>query len=91
MLNMRMLEKCIDACKEGEYLYFAIKNETVVKDIPMYSYTIYDHELLNEDFITGLKLLYNEDDLESSLIEGKMRICGFTFANTFEEIEKDLA
>lgn len=90
MLNMRMLEKCITACKEGEYLYFGIKSETVVKGIPRYSYTIYGHELLDDDFITGLKLLYNEDNLECSLMEDKTRICGFTFANTFEEIQKDL-
>lgn len=86
MLNMRMLEKCINACKEGEYLYFAIKSEVMINKIPAYTTTIYDCEILDDDFIDSLKLFYNESNLECNTT----RICGFTFGNTFEEIEDDL-
>lgn len=90
MLNMRMLEKCINACINGEYLYFAIKNTVTKNEVEVNTFTMYESDLLDDDFILGLKLLYDEDTLQCS-VQGEMKITGFTFGNSFEEIENDLA
>lgn len=89
MLNMRMLEKCINACIVNKCKYFAIINKVVKNEKEIRTFAIYESESLDDDFIIGLKILYDEETLNCNIQEG-MKIAGFTFGDSFEEIEKDL-
>lgn len=86
MLNISMLEKCIEGAKTSKSLYFAIAVEGkgfVKKEIIINSIDNADVKM------KYYKVAYN-DDLTSRAAPDKIKIVGFTFGNTFEEIEKDL-
>lgn len=89
MLNMRMLEKCIDSCVKGGYKYIGVKSCSNFGETDSYLYTIYPCEYCT-DILEGFKLIYEEDTLKCK-VDDRIAIVGFTYGLTFEEIEKDLA
>lgn len=88
MLNMRMLEKCIDSCVKGGYKYIGVKTCSNFGEKDSYSYAIYSWEDAS-DILEGFKLMYDEDTLKCKMND-RISIVGFTYGGTFEEIEKDL-
>lgn len=90
MLNIKMLEKSTKACIDGDYKYFAIKSTTKKDGKEINTVAIYEKALLGEDFVFGIRLIY-DDNLEYEYDgENGMKISGFTYGNSFDEIEKDL-